>query len=177
MTEVKNDDGSISDPELYTKLLEPHPSLEVANNNLGKFYEEFRELRKKYSIPDVVLILRSIYMNQGEKCDALTTMNCGNSSLVYPMVHVIWERQREKFLYDLGVINIPLDIWESPEFFTDLMMYAGIIRTQDEAEVLIKNGEIQVDGNAILVDGPAPDGEFVLTFRGESIKFPGKTKK
>lgn len=91
--DIKNQDGSISNPELYMELLKPHSSLEVANDKLEKFRDEFRELRKKYSIPDLVLIARSIYMDQGEECDMISTMNCGNAALVFPLIDIAWQSE------------------------------------------------------------------------------------
>ena len=97
-TDIKNEDGSISNQELYMELLKPQPSLEVANDNLDKFRDEFRELRKKYSIPDIVLVARSVYMDQGEEYDMISTMNCGNSALVFPMIDIAWESEYRKIL-------------------------------------------------------------------------------
>ena len=50
----------IDDPALYRKLCEPFPSVEAADEALRNFNAELRELRVKYKIPDISLVLRLI---------------------------------------------------------------------------------------------------------------------
>lgn len=160
----------ITDPELYKRLCEPFPSVESANDSLSNFFTEFRELREKYGIPDVLLIIRSIYMNQGELHDALLTMNCGDSQLVFPMVSTIYKRQKEKLI----ALNTIIKMLDEPYFFSSFLSYIGIAETKEEIESIIKNGEIKVNGKVILIDGPAPLEDFSLSIRDESINLPGR---
>lgn len=160
----------ITDPELYKRLCEPFPSVESANDSLSNFFTEFRELREKYGIPDVLLIIRSIYMNQGELHDALLTMNCGDSQLIFPMVSTIYNRQREKLI----TLNTVMKMLDEPYFFSSFLSYIGIAETKEEIENIIKNGEIKVNGKTILIDGPAPLEDFSLSIRDESINLPGR---
>ncbi len=163
-------DTIISDPELYKRLCEPFPSVESANDSLDNFFKEFRELREKYGIPDILLIARSIYMDQGELRDALSTMNCGDSKLVFPMISTIYERQKDR-LITLGTVWKMLD---EPNFFSSFLSYINIAETEKEIEEIIKSGEVKINGRAIFVDGPAPEEDFTLTVRNESINLPGR---
>jgi len=163
-------DTKISDPDLYKRLCEPFPSVESANDSLDNFFKDFRELREKYGIPDVLLIVRSIYMDQGELRDALLTMNCGDSRLIFPMLSTIYERQKDK-LVTLGTIWKMLD---EPYFFSAFLSHIGIAETEEEIKNIIKNGEIKVNGKTMFTDGPAPEEDFTLTVRDESINLPGR---
>lgn len=173
---TKQSEG-ILNPELYKRLLEPFPSKESAQDSFDKFFTEFRELREKYGIPDVVVIARAIYMEEEKKRDVVLTMNSGNSALVFPMIATAYDLERKKLLDALGMISIPVDMMDSEEFFSDFLLHIGVVKTQDEAEKLIKSGEIKVNGKMMLIDGPAPEEEFTITFRGESLKIPGRKSR
>lgn len=165
------------DPELYKRLCEPFPSLNSANNNLNEFFEEFRALREKYGIPDVVIIARAIFKDQDEIHDQLVKMSCGDRKLVLPMLVDSYKREHDSFVAALGLVAIPAEIYDKPNFFANFLVYVKGIETLEEAEKIIKRGEIKVNGKPLLSDCPAPDQNFTLTYKDQSVKIPGKNSK
>jgi flagellar basal body L-ring protein FlgH len=50
--EIKND------PENYRKMREPFENLEKANEAIENFYDELFEIRKKYNISDILIVIK-----------------------------------------------------------------------------------------------------------------------
>lgn len=168
---------TFSDPELYKRLLRPFPSKESADDSYNKFLIEFRELREKYGIPDIVMIARTIYMDNDEKVDDLITINCGDNNLIFPMIATAYDSQKARLLEQFGAFTIPYSILYDDNFFSTYLIYTGALKTKKEADVLIGLGDVIVDGVPIKKDGPAPEQNFSLTFRGETVKISGRKKK
>ena len=77
-----NEPERIIDPALHRKLSEPFPSLEAANEALDNFQAEFRELRAKHRIPEVLVVVGvNVIYASGAEGRAMTTMFNGNSML------------------------------------------------------------------------------------------------
>lgn len=165
------------DPELYKRLCEPYPSLDSVNDSLKNFFEEFRSLREKYGIPDVVIIARAIFKDQGILRDELITMNCGDSKLVFPMVLDVYEKQRDAFIIGSGLVGIPGEMFDRSDFFTSFLLHIKVAKNLDDAKQLIHSGRLHMNGKVLLTDGSAPDDDFTLTFNSQSIKIPGKKSK
>lgn len=159
---------------MYQRLSQPFPSKESADDSLNNFYTEFRELREKYGIPDVVLIVRSIYMEGEEQQDALLTMHCGDGNLMFPMVMTTYQDEKEKFLKSAGMVVFPRSLMNQDKFFTAFLLYAKIVQTIEDAQTIVENGGVKINNKVISVDGPALEDNFLLTVGGESFQIPGR---
>jgi len=163
-----------SDVDLYQRLCEPFPSIDSANDSLDGFFEEFRIIREKYGIPDVVLIARLFCIDESKKQDVILTMSCGDPGIVFPMVSNVFDRQRKKFIEDKKQFPIPISLMNEDKFVTAYLLFMKLAKDHKEVEQLIKNGEIEIDHKPILFDGPAQQKDFELTFRGETVMISGR---
>lgn len=69
----------ISDPENYLKMSKPFENSETATEALSKFYEEVSELRKKYVIRDMLIVIAgSVKQQDGEIGDFMATQTFGD---------------------------------------------------------------------------------------------------
>jgi hypothetical protein len=85
----------INDPDLYRELAVPFGDVEDANVALEDFYEELREIRAKYKIADVyvVVAVRAI-LEDGTEGEFMSNSMNGNSLKALPMV--AWAFGKEK---------------------------------------------------------------------------------
>lgn len=81
---TKNDERQettrvIRDEAKYRELLEPFPSFSAANEAAGAFFEEVREARNRYKIPDALVILKgSALTNEGAEGVWITAQHNGS---------------------------------------------------------------------------------------------------
>lgn len=57
----------INDPANYRNMAEPFASLDEANESIKRFYESVRELRNKFGIRDVLVVIASCAMSKGRE--------------------------------------------------------------------------------------------------------------
>ncbi len=86
----------LRDPYLYLKLSEPQASNEDATSNLDQFCAEMQELRKKYKIPNVVILACVNYLDDNVVKQTLHTMSCGDSDMVFPMLVAALKAEHKK---------------------------------------------------------------------------------
>jgi hypothetical protein len=68
----------IKNPALYRTMLEP-VSVDEANANLTKFFEEVYAIREKHHLPDVHITIQvNIRYDDGSEGTVLTSMHIGN---------------------------------------------------------------------------------------------------
>ena len=83
MSKIKT---KIVDPDNYTQMSVPFESSELANEALSGFYNELREIRKKYKIPDVLIVTKgSVKTEDGTTGDYIQHSSFGNSLNQLPM--------------------------------------------------------------------------------------------
>lgn len=64
-----------TDNEMYAEMLKPHESAEKANEALEAFYEELYQLRCKYKLADIAVIVQDSIVESGQ---FLWSAHCGN---------------------------------------------------------------------------------------------------
>lgn len=75
-----------NDPDNYSKMLVPFESMDAANEALTKFFDEVGEIRKKYKIPDVLIITKgSIRHEDGSEGDFMNHSGFGSMLNQLPM--------------------------------------------------------------------------------------------
>jgi len=88
-------------PKLYRELSEPYSSLEEANEKLGAFLEEVGEVRKKYKIPNLqIIVMGSALNSEGAESDFIAPCSYGDSLRAEMMLAYalgIAQSDREKF--------------------------------------------------------------------------------
>lgn len=68
-----------SDPENYYKMSEPLENVEKANEAMEAFFEELSELRKKYKLRDVYVVVNgSVKYENGDAGEFMVTSNFGS---------------------------------------------------------------------------------------------------
>ena len=105
----------INDPSLYRKLCEPFPSVEAADEAVRNFIAELRELRIKYKIPDIAMVIRLTGMtDRGTEGEMYLLAHHGDTNLEENML--AWgfgfaqaERQRRtaEMLKDAASVKNP----------------------------------------------------------------------
>lgn len=70
-----------NDPNTYLEMSKPHESVDKANEDLEKFYEEVSELRKKYKLREVFVIVETpvIFNSEEEFSDSISNCYFGNA--------------------------------------------------------------------------------------------------
>lgn len=85
----------IADPALYRELDVPFPNREALIAALDGFDTEFRELRKKYRLPDVYCIIRAVRLDEsGKEHEGYATLSCGSD--VHSAAMTAWASGREQ---------------------------------------------------------------------------------
>jgi hypothetical protein len=68
-----------NDPDNYAKMSIPFESTEAANEALSNFHKELGELRKKYKIPDLLIVTKGSVKHDGETGDWMQHSSYGSS--------------------------------------------------------------------------------------------------
>lgn len=69
-----------SDPGTYRAMLEPHGSVEEANAAATAFFDGVKELRKKYRMPNVLIVADVLYLTEdGEEINGRLSSMLGDS--------------------------------------------------------------------------------------------------
>lgn len=75
--------GAIENPSLYERLSKPFTSFEEANARFEDFFEGVRELRTRYEIRDVAIVVCDrVVRDDGELQDVITCASNGDASKV-----------------------------------------------------------------------------------------------
>lgn len=71
---------SHKNPKLYRKLCEPYESPAAAGEALEKFWDEVYELRAKYKIPDMLIVMSfAVQEDNGEETDRMGMLYAGDN--------------------------------------------------------------------------------------------------
>jgi len=68
-----------SDPENYRKLSEPHENVDCLNWAVNSFMDEVYELRNKYCLTDVHIIMKNSVIVDGKEQHAMSSGHFGDS--------------------------------------------------------------------------------------------------
>lgn len=107
------DSTAIHDESNYRSLLEPFPSFGAANAAIQAFFDEVREIRNRYKIPDALVILKGSALTD-EGAEATWIISQHNGSELEREQMAAWaagyeaaERQRriEKVMASASVIK------------------------------------------------------------------------
>ncbi len=70
----------VIDPERYRKISEPFESVDAGNEAIQGFFKELGELRIKYKIPDLYIVLKATALTSDDEEGSFTTsMHYGNT--------------------------------------------------------------------------------------------------
>jgi hypothetical protein len=94
------------DPENYAKMSIPFENEDEANKALSGFHEELSELRKKYKIPDVLIVIKgSMKLEDGECGDFVNHSHFGSSLNMLSMAAYAFgqlKREQEELISKLA---------------------------------------------------------------------------
>jgi hypothetical protein len=93
MSEVKK---QISDPDNYAKMSVPFENADAANEALSKFFDEIDVIRKKYKIPDVLIVTKGEIVFEEGIGSFMQHSNFGNSLNVLAMAAYVYGRSEQE---------------------------------------------------------------------------------
>lgn len=96
---------SKNDPDNYFKLSTPHEGPQAADEAMEKFYNEIGELRKKYKIRDVsIIVYDSIKYEDGKTGEFMNVFGYGNSLNQLPMVAFAFGQEQKSHMERINKI-------------------------------------------------------------------------
>jgi hypothetical protein len=162
-----NKQTKVVDAELYEKLSKPFSSEDKAKRNLDGFWNELRAIRKKYKIPNVVVIYEYTYKDEADRVMIGSNYgHCGDSTIVLPLLQLAYERQ-----YQAETQLTQVNLHESVVLLLVTCGFGNLSKMRD----FVKNGNVKIDGEVITEDCSLPDNG-VLSIRnpdtGQWEEFP-----
>lgn len=94
----------INDPGNYAKMSVPFENADAANEALAKFFEEIDGIRKKYKIPDVLIVTKGDIVCEEGTGSFMQYSNFGNSVNILPMAAYVYgraEQEHKEIIYKL----------------------------------------------------------------------------